>query len=485
MKLSRGFTLSALLSLSLIAQTPMSKMEPDIARMKKDLYYLAGPECMGRGTGEVGQTVAAAYIAKEFKAAGLEMIKGNTMNGYLFSYPLKKTTVNASKMKMTLGALSLNSGSDYETMASTNFEGELVRMNGSDLTQVGDLKGKMVLMILGSENPMQAMQSASRPLMQAGAIGILYGWSNFGPDQKKLMDMLKSQGGGPRLSIPNATGPARPGRTPRFTAWLTEEGLQKIQGAFSEGLKVSFQAGTNEEMINATNVVGVIPGTDPVLKNEYVVISAHHDHLGGTKEDYYPGADDDASGTTGLMELARQLRTTKNKRSILFLSVSGEEKGLLGSESFLLNPPIPVNQMVANVNIDMIGRMETTRVDVAPARIEKGVSELTQYAREIATSMGINLTAEADKYWLRSDHYNFFKRGIPALFFFDGMGDVLDYHQKTDTADKINYEKIALIVKMTYGLLRTTANADKAPRILEKSEYESWTWATPPTGAGQ
>ncbi|MFM1773837.1 MAG: hypothetical protein RL124_609, partial [Acidobacteriota bacterium] len=140
----------------------------------------------------------------------------------------------------------------------------------------------------------------------------------------------------------------------------------------SEGLKVSFQAGTNEEMINATNVVGVIPGTDPMLKNEYVVISAHHDHLGGTKEDYYPGADDDGSGTTGLMELARQLRTTKNKRSILFLSVSGEEKGLLGSESFLLNSPIPVNQMVANVNIDMIGRMETTRVDVAPARVEKG-----------------------------------------------------------------------------------------------------------------
>ncbi len=218
MKLSRGFTLSALLSLSLIAQTPMSNMEPDIARMKKDLYYLAGPECMGRGTGEVGQTVAAAYIAKEFKAAGLEMVKGNTMNGYLFSYPLKKTTVNPSKMKMTLGALSLNSGRDYETMASTNFEGELVRMNGSDLTQVGDLKGKMVLMILGSENPMQAMQSASRPLMQAGAIGILYGWSNFGPGQKKLMDTLKSQGGAPRLSIPNAMGPARPGRTPRFTA---------------------------------------------------------------------------------------------------------------------------------------------------------------------------------------------------------------------------------------------------------------------------
>lgn len=184
MKFRTSLMVSILMSLSLVAQTPPYKVEPNVARMKKDLYYLAGPECMGRGTGEVGQTVAAAYIAKEFKAAGLELIKGTTMNDYLFSYPLKKTTVNPSKMKMTLGALSLNSGRDYETMASTNFEGELVRMNGSDLTQVGDLKGKMVLMILGSENPMQAMQSASRPLMQAGAIGILYGWSNFGPDQK-------------------------------------------------------------------------------------------------------------------------------------------------------------------------------------------------------------------------------------------------------------------------------------------------------------
>lgn len=485
MNFSRGFLVSGLLSLSIIAQTPISKMEPDITRMKKDLYYLAGPECMGRGTGEVGQTVAAAYIAKEFKAAGLEMLKGPTMNGYLFSYPLKKTTVNPSKMKMTLGDLSLTSGSDYETMSSTNFEGELVRMTPSDLTNVGDLKGKIVWMMLGNENPMQAMQSASRTLMQAGAVGMLYGWSSWGPEQRKLMDMLKSQGGAPRLSIPNATGPARPGRTPRFTAWLTEAGVKKVQSIWKEGLPVSFQAGTNEELISATNVVGVLPGTDPILKNEYVVISAHHDHLGGTREDYYPGADDDASGTTGLMELARQLRATKNKRSILFLSVSGEEKGLLGSESFLLNPPIPVSQMVANVNIDMIGRMETTRVDVAPARVEKGVSELTQYAREIATSMGINLTAEADKYWLRSDHYNFFKRGIPALFFFDGMGDVLDYHQKTDTADKINYEKISLIVQMTYALLRRTANADKGPRILDKSEYESWTWATPTPPSGQ
>jgi len=86
--------------------------------------------------------------------------------------------------------------------------------------------------------------------------------------------------------------------------------------------------------------------------------------------------------------------------------------------------------MIANINMDMIGRLETTRVDVAPARVEKGVSELTRYAREIASSLGVNLTAEADKYWLRSDHYNFFKRGIPAIFFFDGMGDISDYHQK-------------------------------------------------------
>lgn len=484
MKFRTGLMVSILMSLSLVAQTPPYKMEPNVARMKKDLVYLAGPEAMGRGTGEVGQAVAAAYIAKEFKAAGLEMIKGNTMNGYLFAYPLKKTTVSPSKMKMKIGDLSLNSGADYETMSSTNFEGELIRINESDLTTTLDLKDKMAFVVLGTNSDMQVMQRVNRSIMQAGAIGIIYGWSTFGSSQKALMTMLRSQSG-PRFSIPNATGPARPGRTPRFTAWLTDEGFQKTQASFKEGMKVSFQAGVDEEMITATNVVGVIPGTDPVLKNEYVVLSAHHDHLGGTKDSYYPGADDNGSGTVGLIELARQLKLSNHKRSILFLSVSGEERGLLGSESFLLNSPIPIQQMIANINMDMIGRLETARVDVAPARVEKGVSELTRYAREIASSLGVNLTAEADKYWLRSDHYNFFKRGIPAIFFFDGMGDISDYHQKTDTEDKINYEKISVIVKLLYGVTHRTVNADKAPRILDKTEYESWTWATPPTGVNQ
>ena len=146
----------------------------------------------------------------------------------------------------------------------------------------------------------------------------------------------------------------------------------------------------------------------------------------------------------------------------------------LGSESFLLNSPIAIASIKADINIDMIGRNGTDEITVAPARVEGAMYDLTKNARLLANKMKLELTAEADQYWMRSDHYNFFKRGIPAVFFFSGMHE--DYHQKSDTPDKINFEKMGKIASLTRDLILETANAPTAPNPISKEDWSAWVW---------
>jgi Zn-dependent M28 family amino/carboxypeptidase len=174
------------------------------------------------------------------------------------------------------------------------------------------------------------------------------------------------------------------------------------------------------------------------------------------------------------MELARLLKNSAPRRTILFLSVSGEELGLYGSEGFLANAPFPITRIKADINIDMISRNALTEITVTPARIDNEVSTLTKEARRIATERGLKLKPDADQYWRRSDHYNFAKRGIPSMFFFAGLH--ADYHQPSDTPDKINLNKMAHIVGLTKALILNTANADLPPQKIPSSEWSTWVW---------
>lgn len=224
----------------------------------------------------------------------------------------------------------------------------------------------------------------------------------------------------------------------------------------------------------ASNVVGVIPGQDPQLAGEYVFITAHFDHLGTRWGTLYPGADDNASGTVGLMELMRLLRHRQPKRSIAFLAVSGEEEGLLGSEAYLEQPPLPNATIKAEINMDMIGRGRKGEVHVMPARLEGQVTTLTADARTIATAQGCTLSAGIEQHWEASDHYSFARRSIPSICFNTGLHE--DYHQPTDTPDKIDYAKLAAVVKIIRDLALTTANAEAPPAVLAKDVWQGWSW---------
>ena len=255
------------------------------------------------------------------------------------------------------------------------------------------------------------------------------------------------------------------GATPYHYSWTYEGGFRP-QGEVPPRL-LAFDG--------ASDVIGVLPGRDPRLAGEYVFVTAHFDHLGTPWGAMYPGADDNASGTTGLLEIMRRLHDAQPRRSIAFLAVSGEEEGLLGSEAYLRHPPLPNTTITADLNMDMVGRGRPGELHVMPAQQDGYVTTLTRDARAIATRHGLPLAAGIDQHWRQSDHYSFARRHIPCLCFNTGMH--ADYHQPTDTPDKIDYAKLALAVKIISDLALHTANDDQAPVILPPSIWQTWVWA--------
>jgi len=229
--------------------------------------------------------------------------------------------------------------------------------------------------------------------------------------------------------------------------------------------------------LKAPNTVGILEGSDPQLKHEYIVYSAHMDHIGitpGQADSINNGADDDASGTTGVVELAEAFSRpgARPKRSIIFLTVSGEEKGLWGSDHFAGHPPVPVGQIVANINMDMIGRnWPDTIVAIGKEHSDLGAT----LDRVNAAHPELRMTAIDDRwpeerFYFRSDHYNFARRGVPVLFFFNGVHQ--DYHEVTDSPEKIDSEKEARILKLLYYLGQEIGNAPERPRWNPDSRKE-------------
>ena len=230
------------------------------------------------------------------------------------------------------------------------------------------------------------------------------------------------------------------------------------------------QPGQTQSRVSAPNVVGVLEGSDPALRNEYVVLSAHMDHVGYGRpvngDSIYNGADDDASGTAGVIELAEALSRpgARPKRSVIFLTVSGEEHGLWGSAYFSEHAPVPVSQIVANLNIDMIGRnWKDTIVVIGKEHSDLGatLNRVNRAHPELGMSAIDDLWPD-ENFYFRSDHYNFARKGIPALFFFNGTHP--DYHGPDDEPDRIDAEKQARIVRLIYLITQEVGNAAQKPQ---------------------
>ena len=506
-------------SLALVlASTLLWAGNPDPARLRKDVFHLAGPECEGRATGEPGQRKAAAYIARRMKANGLQPLKGPGMGGetpYHFRYTLTRSRLDPAATTLAMNGVRLQVGEDFMSFLQESAEGEALFVGygihapdqGWDDYQGADLKGKWAVMISGqpalregpfngqAHHPAATEAAKQKAAMEAGALGVvvLQGTHEGDPDLKQGFARLARTLLEPRLSLDggkrHAALPRRVGLYPSGARafGLDPATLQKTldeAGRPSPPRSLGRMALTwtvKEEPVPASDVVGLIPGRDPKLKHEFVIVSAHHDHLGLEGGVLHPGADDDASGTAGILETARLVRQARPRRSVLFLSVSGEEIGLFGSEAFLAAPPVPLDRVVADLNLDMIGRGRPDELHVTPARIEGAVTTLTAEARRIGEAQGFPLSCGAEAYWRRSDHFNFVKKGIPAVFFFAGMH--ADYHQPSDTPDKIDYRKLARVVRLARDLALSVANAPGRPQPVPKEVYDSWTWTYTATEA--
>ncbi|MQA89371.1 MAG: M28 family peptidase [Gemmatimonas sp.] len=223
-----------------------------------------------------------------------------------------------------------------------------------------------------------------------------------------------------------------------------------------------------EEETFPPNVIAVLPGSDPELRDEYVVLSAHFDHVGvgqpADGDSIYNGADDNGTGTAALLEVAKAFTTVQApRRSVMFLHVSGEEHGLLGSQYYSENPTVPVDQIVANINVDMIGRNSPDSI----VAIGKNYSSLGTTVNEVgARHPELGLTVSDDlwpeeRFFYRSDHFNFARLEIPAIFFFAGVHE--DYHRPSDTFDKIDNDKAARVARLIFHTVQELANAPGRP----------------------
>ena len=432
------------------------------ADLQTHLYIVASPEMEGRETGTEGQRKAAEYLKQQFSKIGLA--PGNN-GSYEQFYPLYKDTLKDAQI--SINGKSFAFGKDFSAApnsinTSTMYIGEVVLLAKGDTTT--DVKGKAVIFA-----KMPTQQELFR-LNQRQPAAVLIAQTGIDKQPSPRSGRMYFSLYRSRQSVTSIRISEEMAEQILKTDFVKAKEQTTETKTYSTELMIAF----NKEIqtLSASNILGVIEGTDK--KDEWVVISAHYDHVGIINGKLHPGADDDGSGTVGLLELADAFAKAKAsgkgpRRNILFLAVSGEEKGLWGSEYYSNHPVYPLDKTSLDINIDMIGRKDDklNSVDsnnhVYLIGDDKLSSELTNYVDsinnlyiKIITDRKYNDPKDPNRLYFRSDHYNFARKGVPIIFFFDGIHK--DYHKPTDTPDKINYDLYEKRTRLVFYLAWEAAN---------------------------
>jgi hypothetical protein len=243
---------------------------------------------------------------------------------------------------------------------------------------------------------------------------------------------------------------------------------------------------TEKHMGSSPNVLAVLEGSDPVLKNEYVVISAHHDHLGLRNGKSMNGADDNGSGTVGMLEIAKALAIERPKRSVILAWFTGEEKGLYGSHYFVNNCPVPLEKISANLNLDMISRNDPDSLFLIASNnlsteLDSSILSMNDKYSKLKFDYLYNDRAHPDQFYYRSDQYPFIRMGIPGVWIF--CGTTPDYHTLNDTIERVDFKKMEKVTRLTYlvtldignkpALLKLDANKEVTTRGKHNASVES------------
>lgn len=481
MRFVRLLTPVALVSLAVVAvpQYPGTKPIPSdlrrgfdaitIPQAKTWLEKLSGPEFAGRGTGQAGYQKAAEWMADRFKELGLK--PAGDKGTYFQGVPFTSFSADASKTTLKMGDATLQFGKDYSLTGVT-----------ADFTASGP--------ILVAELTPGAAPDFSEDERKALANSIVV---VSGPEARRLAQAAIRGGAKLALTLKAGALDAQPtiqvGHEPRprprtaLSGAITEAAWRGLQARLGAATAVgttlrrfaaegSVAAAVKADKIMVPNVVAKLEGSDPVLKEEIIGIGAHLDHLGISDGVVYPGADDDGSGSTSLLLIAKAMQANrlKPKRSIVFMAFTGEEMGLLGSSYLVNNPPFPLAKMACLLQMDMVGRNEEKAGDlpadnvrtihlVGSKRISSELHEATLKANE---HIGFTFEWDEEGVYTRSDHAVFAAKGIPITFLFSGFHP--DYHRPTDTIEKINFDKLTNAAKLNYLVAHTVAAMPAMPK---------------------
>jgi peptidase M28-like protein len=467
-------------------QTALSISPGDISRR---IHIIADDSMRGRDTPSPELDKVAVFIARDYKRWGLK--PGGDHRTFIQRYTLNRVRVADQRSIAFVraeGNATLRYGTDFlfpnNLCESGDYAGELVLATGSLGNATGDtagLDGKMVLLVTprlrGADRERVFRWKPGGVILVSNAPDSI--WSRAVSRSLSIQTCEPTREvGGPLLLIVRAAALQRVISTIGANLAATQSAraftVTSLRGA---RLHIHARIETVEQR-SAPNVVAILEGSDPKLKNEYVVFSAHMDHIGiaGPKgsggcqangaDSICNGADDDGSGTVAVMEIAKALAGLHPRpmRSIIFLNVSGEEKGLWGSYYFIEHPAVPVDRIVADLNIDMIGRNWKDTI----VAIGKEYSNLGVTLDRVASAHPELHIRPIDDIWpeqgfySRSDHFNFARKGVPALFFFSGTHE--DYHQAGDSPDKIDTEKESRVALLICYLGVDVANAADRPR---------------------
>lgn len=480
--------------------------------LQDHLSILASAAYGGRGNGQEGIELAADYLAKQFASTGIPAYKGS----YFWPYPLVQQAWNEPVIDINGKQFTFmndfycfarsNSNLDY-TASEVMFLGygidnERYSDYTNDKGEPIDVKGKVLLilngepqstdgkyLISGSPTPSEWTTNWRKKIETATAKGakallitvkdVAKGVAQYGhyitSSSFELKDLSDKEEASRANSVYISTNMAEEMLGIKIPDLEAKMGKQSLNFTTATNLHLNLRK--KEQDIAAKNVLAYIEGTD--LKDEVLVITAHYDHLGVENEQIYYGADDDGSGTVALLEIAEAFWKAKKagkgpRRSILIMPVSGEEKGLLGSQYYTdVNPVFPLQNTVADLNIDMIGRIDPQHKNgnyvyiIGSDKLSTELHQINEKANKTFTKLNLDYTYndenDPNRFYYRSDHYNFAKNDVPVIFYFNGTHD--DYHQPTDTVDKIDFETMQKRTQLVFYTAWQLANQTQRIKV--------------------
>lgn len=464
--------------------------------LKEHIKFLSSDSLKGRLTGTAGDSLAALYIKNQLMLSGIVTLSGDGFQ----RYEVTNKVIAGEKNFLSVNGEKLNPSTDFAPFsfsgnssleANAVFAGYGFNINNDSLQwndyEKIDVKGKWVLILRGDPEPQKSVSGfipfnsdrdkvlAAKDMGASGALLV------SGPifDEEDSFEPLSSSGDYsveiPVLRIKREVADNILKKTNNTIADLEKRiNSTKKSSGFETGVNVSGGSEIIEKKSVTRNVIMILPGEDELLKDEYVIIGAHFDHLGmggpGSSSRardtvaVHHGADDNASGVGEMIELAEKFALTKgsHKRSMIFAAFSGEEEGLLGSKYFTDNPLIDLTKANVMINLDMVGRLrDSSSLQIGGAGTAEGLKELV---RSLSDTSLIRLTFSDEGYG-PSDHSSFYGKNIPVLFY--STGAHLDYHTPSDTWDKINYTGMVEISDLIFNVTENLANNSERLKFKE------------------